>query len=122
MCGGASAAFVVGAVGAGQIVQATSFGGIIWMNGTLLALAAVATLRLPRNALDPPLVTARKRPRFVCGAWLLASYGAGGLGYEQPLAARWLRGVALEDGGIGPARQGYYGQRQFWQRLSFSSW
>ena len=52
--GGASAAFVLGAVGAGQVVQATSFGGIIWMNGTLLALAAVAALWLPRNALDRP--------------------------------------------------------------------
>ena len=38
--GGASAAFVVGAVGAGQVIQATSLGGIVWMNGTLLALAA----------------------------------------------------------------------------------
>ena len=42
--GGASAAFIVGAVSAGQVVAATSFGGIIWMNGTLLALAAVAAL------------------------------------------------------------------------------
>ncbi len=42
--GGASAAFVVGAVGAGQVIQATSLGGIVWMNGTLLALAAVAAL------------------------------------------------------------------------------
>src|SRR3984957_2501228 len=31
--GAASAAFVVGAVGAGQFVQATNLGGIIWMNG-----------------------------------------------------------------------------------------
>jgi MFS transporter, PPP family, 3-phenylpropionic acid transporter len=46
--GGASAAFIVGAVSAGQVVQATSFGGIIWMNGTLLALAAVAALWLPQ--------------------------------------------------------------------------
>ena len=48
--GAASAAFVVGAIGAGQVVQATSLGGIVWMNGTLLALAAVAALWLPRNA------------------------------------------------------------------------
>ena len=89
--GGASAAFVVGAVGAGQVVQATSFGGIIWMNGTLLALAAVAALWLPRNALDRPYgATAGRCPRLACGAWLLASHGAGGLGYEQPRAARWL--------------------------------
>src|SRR5277367_2839598 len=50
--GGASAAFVLGSVAAGQVIQATSFGGIIWMNGTMLALAAVAALRLTRNALD----------------------------------------------------------------------
>jgi MFS transporter, PPP family, 3-phenylpropionic acid transporter len=54
--GGASAAFVVGVVGAGQVVQATNLGGIIWMNGTLLALAVVAALRLPQNALDRPVV------------------------------------------------------------------
>ena len=53
--GQASAAFVVGAVAAGQVVQATSFGGIVWMNGTLLALAAVAALWLPRIALDRPM-------------------------------------------------------------------
>jgi MFS transporter, PPP family, 3-phenylpropionic acid transporter len=52
--GAASAAFVVGAVGAGQVVQATSLGGIVWMNGTMLALAALAALRLTRNALDRP--------------------------------------------------------------------
>ena len=61
--GGASAAFIVGAVSAGQVVQATSFGGIIWMNGTLLALAAVAALWLPRNALDRP---AAPRQADVC--------------------------------------------------------
>jgi MFS transporter, PPP family, 3-phenylpropionic acid transporter len=64
--GGASAAFIVGSVSAGQVVAAMSLGGIVWMNGTLLALAAVAAL------------------------WLLASYGARILGYEQPRAARWL--------------------------------
>ena len=52
--GGASAAFIVGSVSAGQVVAATSLGAIVWMNGTLLALAAVAALWLPRNALDRP--------------------------------------------------------------------
>jgi PPP family 3-phenylpropionic acid transporter len=89
--GGASAAFIVGAVSAGQVVQATSLGGIVWMNGTLLALAAVATLWLPRNALDRPLAPRRANVRaLLAGAWLLASHGPGGLGYEQPRAARWL--------------------------------
>src|ERR1700728_1319277 len=72
--GGASAAFVVGAVGAGQVVQATSFGSIIWMNGTLLALAAVAALRLPRNALDRPVVRRRatSAPCLGCPAFCLS--------------------------------------------------
>ena len=47
--GGASAAFVVGAVSTGQVVQATSLGGIVCMDRTLLALAAVAALWLTRN-------------------------------------------------------------------------
>src|ERR1700723_2696926 len=77
--GGASAAFVVGAVSAGQVVQATSLGGIVWMNGTLLALAAVAALRLPRNALDRPVVRRQANVRALfSGARLLASHGAGG--------------------------------------------
>src|SRR5271169_5409834 len=57
--GAASAAFVVGAVSAGQVVQATNLSGIVWMNGTLLGLAAVAALWLPRNALDRPLAPRR---------------------------------------------------------------
>ena len=88
--GGASAAFIVGAVSAGQVVQATSFGGIIWMNGTLLALAAVAALWLPRNALDRPIRHGRPMSAPCCGARLFASHGAGGSGYEQPCATRWL--------------------------------
>src|SRR3984893_4412120 len=79
--GAASAAFVVGAVSAGQIVQATNLGGIVWMNGTMLALAAVAALRLPRNALDRPVVQRRANVRALfSGARLLASHGAGGPG------------------------------------------
>src|ERR1700730_18655260 len=79
--GAASAAFVVGVVGAGQVVGATSLGGIVWMNGTMLALAAVAALRLPRNALDRPVVQRRANVRALfSGARLLASHGAGGPG------------------------------------------
>ena len=72
--GAASAAFVVGAVGAGQVVQATNLGGIVWMNGTLLALAAVAALRLPRNALDRPAVRRRatSAPCLGCPAFCLS--------------------------------------------------
>ena len=66
--GGASAAFVVGAVGAGQVVQATSLGGIIWMNGALLALAAVAALWLPRNALDRPFASRQANVRALLAA------------------------------------------------------
>src|SRR6201996_4464022 len=38
--GGASAAFIAGSVSAGQVVAATSLGGIVWMKGSLLALAS----------------------------------------------------------------------------------
>src|ERR1700722_16563792 len=105
--GAASAAFVVGAVGAGQVVQATSLGGIVWMNGTLLALSAVAALRLPRNALDRPAA-----PRHTNVRVLLAAPGFLPL---MALAALVMSSHALhdgcevlrwEDGGIGPAAAG----------------
>src|SRR3984957_4533284 len=105
--GGASAAFVVGAVSAGQVVQATSLGGIVWMNGTLLALAAVAALWLPRNALDRPSAPRRANVRA-----LLAAPGVLPL---MALAALVMSSHALhdgcevlrwEDGGIGPAAAG----------------
>ena len=47
---------------------ATSLGGIIWMNGTLLALAAVAALWLPRNALDRPLAPRQANVRALFAA------------------------------------------------------
>jgi hypothetical protein len=50
--GAASAAFIVGAVGAGQVIAETSLSSIVWMNGALFALAALAALWLPQNALD----------------------------------------------------------------------
>jgi PPP family 3-phenylpropionic acid transporter len=105
--GGASGAFVAGAVGAGQVVQATSFDGIIWMNGTLLALAAVAALWLPRNALDRPAAPRRADVRA-----LLAAPGFLPL---MALAALVMSSHALhdgfevlrwEDGGIGPGAAG----------------
>ena len=105
--GGASAAFIVGAVSAGQVVAATSFGGIIWMNGTLLALAAVAALWLPRNALDRPAA-----PRQANVRALLAAPGFLPL---MALAALVMSSHALhdgfevlrwEEGGIGPGAAG----------------
>ena len=105
--GAASAAFVVGVVGAGQVVQATSLGGIVWMNGTLLALAAVAALRLPRNALDRPVA-----PRH---ANVRALFAAPGFLPLMALAALVMSSHALhdgfevlrwEDGGIGPGAAG----------------
>jgi MFS transporter, PPP family, 3-phenylpropionic acid transporter len=105
--GGASAAFIVGSVSAGQVVQATSFSGIVWMNGTLLALAAVAALWLPRNALDRPLA-----PRQANVRALLAAPGFLPL---MALAALVMSSHALhdrfevlrwEDGGIGPGAAG----------------
>jgi PPP family 3-phenylpropionic acid transporter len=88
--GGASAAFIVGAVGAGQVVQATNLGGIVWMNGTMLALAAVAALWLPRNALDRPLA-----PRQANVRALLAAPGFLPL---MALAALVMSSHALHDG------------------------
>jgi MFS transporter, PPP family, 3-phenylpropionic acid transporter len=105
--GGASAAFVLGSVAAGQVIQATSFGGIIWMNGTLLALAAVAALRLPRNALDRPVVQRHANVRTL--------FAAPGFLPLMALAALVLSSHALHDGfevlrwqegGIGPGIAG----------------
>jgi MFS transporter, PPP family, 3-phenylpropionic acid transporter len=102
--GAASAASVVGAVGAGQVVQATSVGGIVWMNGTMLALAAVAVLRLPRNALDRPV---GQRPANVRALFRVPGF--------MPLMALVLGSHALYDGfevmrwqegGIGPGIAG----------------
>jgi PPP family 3-phenylpropionic acid transporter len=97
--GAASAAFVVGAVGAGQVVGATSLGGIVWMNGTMLALAAVAALRLPRNALDRPVVRRQANVRALFSVPGFLPLMALAAGSQQPRAARWLRGVALAGGG-----------------------
>jgi hypothetical protein len=88
--GGASAAFVVGAVGAGQVVQATNLDGIVWMNGTLLALAAAAALWLPRNALDRPMA-----PRH---ANVRALFAAPGFLPLMALAALVMSSHALHDG------------------------
>jgi MFS transporter, PPP family, 3-phenylpropionic acid transporter len=105
--GAASAAFVVGSVSAGQVVQATNIDGIVWMNGTLLALAAVAALWLPRNALDRPVA-----PRQANVRALLAAPGFLPL---MALAALVMSSHALhdgfevlrwEDGGIGPGAAG----------------
>ena len=105
--GGASAAFVVGSVGAGQVVEATNFGGIVWMNGTLLALAVVAALRLPRNELDPPVVQRQANVR--------ALFTVPGFLPLMALAALVISSHALHDsfevlrwaeGGIGPGTAG----------------
>ena len=107
--GGASAAFIVGAVGAGQVAQATSLGGIVWMNGTMLALPAVAALRLPRNALDRPVAPRHAHVRALfatalasCLLWrwrpspVMSSHALHD-GFE---VLRW------EEGGIGPGAAG----------------
>src|SRR5271154_4939544 len=66
--GGASDAFIVGSVSAGQVVGQPCLGAIIWLNGTLLALAAVAALWLPRNALDRPAAPRRADVRALLAA------------------------------------------------------
>jgi PPP family 3-phenylpropionic acid transporter len=121
--GAASAAFVVSAVGAGQVVGGTSIGSIVWMNGALLALAAVAALWLPRNALDRPVSPRQANvralfvvrgflPLMALAALVLSSHALHD-GFE---VLRW------EEGGIGPGSAGYCGQMASWRRLSFSSW
>src|ERR1700677_760308 len=105
--GGASAAFVVGSVVAGQVVGATSFGSIVWMNGTMLALAAVAGFLLPRNILDRPVAHREADVR--------ALFAVPGFLPLMALAALVLSSHALHDGfevlrwqvgGIGPGTAG----------------
>jgi MFS transporter, PPP family, 3-phenylpropionic acid transporter len=97
----------VGAVAAGQTIGLASISVIIWMNGTLLALAAVAALRLPRNALDKPAVqrianvrtliaTRGFLPLMTLAALVMSSHALHD-GFE---VLRW------EDGGIGPGAAG----------------
>jgi MFS transporter, PPP family, 3-phenylpropionic acid transporter len=88
--GGASAAFVVGSVVAGQVVGATSFGSIVWMNGTMLALAAVAAFLLPRNILDRPVAQRQADVR--------ALFAVPGFLPLMALAALVLSSHALHDG------------------------
>ena len=105
--GAASDAFIVGSVSAGQLVAATSLLGIVWLNGTILALAAVAALRLPRNALDRRFVGRQANVR--------ALFAAPGFLPLMALAALVLSSHALhdgfevlrwEEGGIGPGTAG----------------
>ena len=89
--GGASAAFVVGAVSRWSGYPGDEF----WRHNMDERDAACArrrggALATPKCAGSALGATAGQCPRLACGAWLLASYGAGGLGYEQPRAARWL--------------------------------
>ena len=89
--GGASAAFVVGSVSAGQVVAGDEpRRHSLDERDAARARGRGGALATPKCAGSAPGATARKRSRLVCGAWLLASDGAGGLGYEQPRAARWL--------------------------------
>jgi MFS transporter, PPP family, 3-phenylpropionic acid transporter len=105
--GAASAAFIVGTVGAGQVVAKTSLGSIIWMNGAVLALAALAALWLPQNALDRVVAPRQTNIR--------ALLGAPGFMPLMALAALVMSSHALhdgfevlrwEDGGIGPGAAG----------------
>ena len=93
------------------------------MNGTMLALAAVAALRLPRNVLDRPVVQRQANVR--------ALFQAPGFLPLMALAALVLGSHALHDGfevlrwqegASGRARRGYCGRRESWRRLSFSCW
>jgi PPP family 3-phenylpropionic acid transporter len=105
--GGASAAFIVGSVSAGQVVAATNLGGIIWMNGTLLALASIAALWLPRNALDRPLVPRQANIRALLAApGFLPLMGLAALVMSSHALHDGFEVLRWEDGGIGPAAAG----------------
>ena len=115
--GGASAAFIVGAVSAGQVVQRTSLGGIIWMNGTLLALAAVTALWLPRNALDRPLASRRADVRALLAATgFLPLMALAGLVMSSHALHDGFEVLRWEDGGIGPGAAGLLWSRGSWPR------
>ena len=105
--GGASAAFIVDSVGAGQVVAETSLGGIIWMNGTLLALAAVAALWLPRNALDRPMAPRHANVRaLVAAPGFLPLMALAALVMSSHALHDGFEVLCWEDGGIGPGAAG----------------
>ena len=104
--GGASAAFVVGAIGAGQVVQATSFDSFIWMNGALLALAAVAALWLPRNALDRPAAPPGRDPRPAAAPGFLPLMALAALVMSSHALHDGFEVLRWADGGIGPGAAG----------------
>jgi PPP family 3-phenylpropionic acid transporter len=77
------------------------------MNGTLLALAAVAAMRLPRNALDRPVVRrqANLRALFAVPGFLpLMALAALVLG--SPAMHDGFEVLRWEEGGIGPGIAG----------------
>lgn len=56
--GAGSAAFILGTLAAGQVVAHVGLASIIWLNGTLLALAAWCATRLPDRLRQPDRHTA----------------------------------------------------------------
>ena len=102
-----SAAFVVGAVGAGQVIEASSLGSVVWMNAGLLAGAAMAASALPRSA--PAPAASRHRTN------VLVLFAIPGFTRLMVVAALVLGSHALHDGfevlrwrdaGIGPGIAG----------------
>ena len=55
MRGAGSAAFVAGAIGAGQAIAALGLVSLVWLNAGLLALAAVLSLMIGRETRDVSL-------------------------------------------------------------------
>lgn len=105
--GAGSAAFIVGAAGAGQVIEAHGLASIAWLNAALLAVAALAATRLPDAARTLP--AARRQPGAVA---LLRLPGFVRL---MAVAALVLGSHAMHDGfevlrwreaGIGPGTAG----------------
>lgn len=92
--GAGSAAFILGSVAAGQAVGWAGLGVIVWLNAALLAVAAVAALRVPNNpAGREPARAAPARPGG------LASPGGSVRGLLRlPMFARLMLVAALVGG------------------------
>ena len=105
--GAGSAAFVVGAIGAGQVIEHLGLASIVWLNAALLSAGAVAALRIPELRAAPLPV---HRP-----AGLLTLLRLPGFRPLMAVAALILGSHALHDGfevlrwreaGIGPGMSG----------------
>lgn len=105
--GAGSAAFVAGATGAGQTIAALGLASLVWMNAGLLAVAALAAVRVPEAAAvatpvrDAPAARALLRvPGFVRLMAVVALVMGSHALHDGFVVLRW------REAGIGPAAAG----------------